>query len=49
MNENNSQTNAKSSSISGTNSSSNKHFQTMNVPASGSQSSINRPLPPVPN
>lgn len=49
MNENNSQTNAKSSSISGTNSSSNKHSQTMNVPASGSQSSINRPLPPVPN
>ena len=28
---------------------SNRHFRSRNVPASGSQTSINRPLPPVPH
>ena len=42
MNENNLHTDANSSSPS------NRHLQSTNVSASGSQTSINRPLPPVP-
>lgn len=49
MNENSPHADAKSYSPVDTNSSYGRHVQTRNVSASGSQSSINRPLPPVPH
>ena len=49
MNENISQTDSKSDTSVDERSTSNKHLQSRNVPASGSQISINRPLPPVPH
>lgn len=49
MNEHSSQAGAKSYSGVDDGSSSNRLLRSRNVPASSSQSSINRPLPPVPN
>lgn len=49
MNENNPNTDTKSYSGVESSSPSGRHLQSRNVPASGSQSSINRPLPPVPH
>lgn len=49
MNENSSHVDAKSDSGGDNNSSSGRHLYSRNVSASGSQSSINRPLPPLPS
>ena len=49
MNENSPYTDTKSDSGGDNNSSSGRHLQSRNVSASGSQSSINRPLPPLPS
>lgn len=48
MNENSPHTDSKSYSCVDSNSSSNKHIQSRNVSASGNQTSVSRPLPPVP-
>lgn len=49
MNEKSPHTEAKSFSGAENRNSSNSHSHSRNVPTSGSQSSINRPLPPVPH
>ena len=49
MNENSPQTDSKNYSDFDSNSPCGRNSQSRNVPISGSQSSINRPLPPVPH
>lgn len=49
MNENTLQTDAKSFTGVESSSPSSRYFQSRNISASGSQVSINRPLPPVPH
>lgn len=49
MNENNPHADTKSYSGGDNSSSFSRNLQSTNVPASGSQSSINRPLPPIPH